>query len=265
MALQKMLKCIYPTEARKLGVIAATYRAGSTNIYSTCPATCGLLPDKHRGTLQLDTDYLTAEKIAVPRNGIAWTYTHFPPNELFYDSATTINISTDTLEDAITAKQQGFAVVYAAPATDVFWPRRINGTRFVRCPAELHPKVTCQTCGGGHPLCARPNRDYVIVFVAHGSKQQLVGSGTGGCYAAQGPSLIQWKSTQAGTGNTTWDENLDPDRLLAWVKALPTGTLLRHRITGDLGLDITQSNTTHETIHGDRPIRFYPPRLKTPA
>lgn len=232
-----MLKTIYPTQASKLGAIATTYRAGSTNIYSTCPSTCSLLPKKDAGAQTLDINYLEIEKYAVPRKGVAWSYTHFPPNERFKGGPTTLNISTDTIEDAVMARTLGFPTVFAASFTDTAFPRRIDGIRFIRCPAEIHNHVTCQTCGGGRPLCARAERDYVVVFVAHGSGKKHVGTGNGGCYAAQGPSRWQWDSTAAGIGPTTWDETQDPDRLTAWVNSLPPSTLLRHRITGDLGLD----------------------------
>lgn len=236
-----MLKAIYPTEALKLGRIAATYRAGSESIFSTCPATCSLLPKPKEGTDKLDIPYLELELKAVPRKGIAWSYTHFHPNQLptyDYPIQSITNFSTDHLTDAVYFSKQGLPTVYAAPANDTDWPRRIQGTRFIRCPAELHSSITCQTCGGGKPLCARKNRDYVIVFVGHGTAKKHVGTDKpGGCYAATGNCAVQWNSTMNGIGPTTWNETNDPDRLLAWVRALPIGTLLRHRISGDLGLD----------------------------
>jgi hypothetical protein len=41
-------------------------------------------------------------------------------------------------------------------------------------------------CGNGRPLCARPERDYVVVFVAHGTSKKQVGTGTGGVMARAG-------------------------------------------------------------------------------
>jgi hypothetical protein len=128
-------------------------------------------------------------------------------------------------------------IVYAAPWNDTQWPRRIQNVLFVRCPAELHKHITCQTCGGGKPLCARKDRNYVITFVKHGTTKQ---NPTGGCYAATGNCLIHWIGTLKGRGPTTWNETADPDRLISWTKALPPKTLLRHRISGDLGLPPTQ-------------------------
>lgn len=235
-----MLKAIYPTQAAKLGVIAATYRAGNESIFSTCPSTCSLLPKPKKGTLAVDVEYLKAELQAVPRNGMAWSYTHFTPKDIpKYDFAvqSTLNFSTDHVSDAISFAKQGLPTVYAAPTNDLKWPRRIEGVRFIRCPAELHKQVTCQTCGGGRPLCARNKRNYVITFVGHGTSRKQVGSDNpGGCYAATGNCVIQWHSTMNGKGPTTWDETTDLERLTAWTTALPKGTLLRHRISGDLGL-----------------------------
>lgn len=235
-----MIKAIYPTQANKLGVIAATYRAGTESIFSTCPVTCNLLPKPLEGTTLIDISYLRSEMMAVPRDGVAWSYTHFPPTEVpqfKFPVQSTLNYSTNNITEALSYAHQQYPTVYAAPATDTQWPRRIQGIQFIQCPAELHKHITCQTCGGGKPLCARANRDYVIVFVAHGSAKHKVGvPEAGGCYATVGHCLIQWTSTKDGIGPTTWNEVNDPDRLQAWTAALPKGTLLRHRISGDIGL-----------------------------
>lgn len=233
-----MIKCIYPTQAAKLGIIAATYRAGPEHIFGTCPRSCQLLPQPDKGSTQIDWTYLETELKAVPRNGQAWSYTHFSWEHLTpFQTGSVLNISTDTIEDALFTYTLNYPVVYTAPTTDTQWPRKIHGIQFIRCPAEINKSLTCQTCGGGNPLCARRNRSYVIVFVAHGSnKQQINGKTQGGCYAAQSNCLMQWKATQQGKGLLVWDEAKDPERLVCWAKSLPQGTLLRHRISGDIGL-----------------------------
>lgn len=233
-----MLKCIYPTRAAKLGAIAATYRAGTQSLYSSCPATCPLLPKPKEGSLVVDHTYLETELNAVPRRGLAWSYTHFPPHLVPHnETGTVLNISTDTPEDAIGSIAAGYPTVLAASVGDIRWPRRIHGTRFIRCPAETNRNVTCQSCGGGQPLCARRNRDYVIVFVAHGTMKKAVGTEqAGGCYAAYGPCSTAWRKTQHGIGPTTWSNPDDPQRLPHWANSLPSGTLLRHRVAGDIGL-----------------------------
>jgi hypothetical protein len=238
-----VIKCIYPTEAAKLGSIAATYRSGNLSLYGTCPSYCPLLPLHLRstGSKTIDYTYLDAELKSVPRKGISWSYTHFAPELLthidFHNTTQTIlNLSTDTYENACKSAKAFLPTVFAAPHTDTQWPRRIDGIRFIRCPAELHKHITCQTCGGGTPLCARPARNYVIVFVAHGTGQKLLASRTGGCYASSGNTLLQWRNTLEKRGKTTWDETTDPERLIRWTAALPPGTLLRHRISGDIGI-----------------------------
>ena len=236
-----MLKCIYPTEASKLGFIAATYRSGNTSPFGSCPSTCALLPThlRHTATTKVDYTYLEHERKSVPRNGVAWSYTHFHPQLLnidFHDTSKSIlNISTDDYITAATFAANQIPTTVAAPANDTQWPRRINNVRFVRCPAETNKHVTCQTCGGGKPLCARPKRDYVIVFVAHGATKNNVGKNTGGCYAYTGNCRTQWYNTLYGIGPTTWNEVADPERLFSWTKSLPYKTLLRHRISGDIG------------------------------
>lgn len=233
-----MIKAVYPTEAAKLGVIAVTYRAGSLSIYGTCPQYCNLLPKPKEGSTKIDQKYLKNELLAIPRNGHAWSYTHFSCDELTPSfTGSVLNISTDTIEDAIYTHALQFPTVYAAPLSDTQWPRKICRVQFIRCPAELHKHITCQTCGGGQPLCARRNRNYIIVFVAHGTRKKLVGSDEpGGCYAAQGNCLWQWRRTMELQGRLAWDESQDPERLIIWAKSLPQGTLLRHRVSGDIGL-----------------------------
>lgn len=42
-----------------------------------------------------------------------------------------------------------------------------NGVQIVRCPAE-YSDVQCKTCGGGQPLCARWDREWIVGFTTHG-------------------------------------------------------------------------------------------------
>ena len=70
------LKLINQSSNRKTGAIATTYRAGSS-MYGSCPATCSLNPDGDNSAKEIDQDYLTALRKAVPKKGQAWTYSHF--------------------------------------------------------------------------------------------------------------------------------------------------------------------------------------------
>ena len=228
-----MLKTVQTSSNKKTGPIAVTYRAGGRDTFNTCPKTCQLHPRPETGAVKIDADYLAALLAAVPRGGQAWTYSHFPA-ELLPVAApgqTVINASCDTMAAAVAAVKIGRPAVVAAPAgTEWAGGVEYKGVQFVRCPAELAESFTCQQCGGGRPLCARPERDFVIVFVAHGPMARKVGRDTaGGCYATTGPVAIQWHKTRtAGAPD-------DAAELLRFARSLAPGSMLRHHVAGDLG------------------------------
>ena len=226
-----MLKTVAVSANKKTGPIAVTYRAGVRETYGTCPKTCGLNPLPDTGADAIDSEYLNALLNAVPRNGVAWTYSHFPAELLPMPEKgkTVINASCDTMDDAIKAHSIGRPAVVAAPVGTV-WPLNYSGVQFVQCPAELSESFTCMQCGNGSPLCARGNRDYVIVFVAHGTGKAKVGTDcAGGCYAASGPTAIQWHGTRkSGAAD-------DAAALVKFAKGLPPGSFLRHHVAGDIG------------------------------
>lgn len=227
-----MLKTVALSANRKTGPIAVTYRSGVHETYSTCPKTCGLHPKSETGAAGIDADYLAAVLEAVPRRGIAWTYSHFPAELLpvAKPGQTVINASCDTITEAVDAVKRGRPAVLAAPAdTAEAWPRTVEGVKFHRCPAELSESFTCAQCGNGSPLCARPDRREVVVFVAHGSGAKKVGTGEGGCYAASGPTAIQWHGTRK-TGAPD-----DAAAVRAFARSLPPGSMLRHHVAGDMG------------------------------
>jgi len=230
-----MLKTVAVSANKKTGPIAVTYRAGEHETYGTCPKTCGLHPKSETGTAQIDQEYLAAISDAVPRGGKAWTYSHFAANALPVPvpGKTVINASCDTVAEALAAVAAGRPAVMAAPKdTADLWPQVVEGVRFARCPAELSDNFTCQQCGNGDPLCARGNRDYVVVFVAHGPSAKRVGTGDGGCYAASGPTAIQWHGTKkTGAAN-------DAEALRAFARSLPPGSFLRHHVAGDIGREV---------------------------
>jgi len=165
-----MLKTVKHSANKKTGPIAVTYRAGGHNVFATCPKTCALNPQGEHAADLVDLDYLAAVRQAVPRGGQAWTYSHFPAELLPMPAPgeTVINASCDSIPQALAAIAAGRPAVVAAPAGTV-WPYTADGVRFVQCPAELADNFSCAQCGNGRPLCARGERDYVVVFVAHGS------------------------------------------------------------------------------------------------
>ena len=228
-----MLKTVAVSANRKTGPIAVTYRAGEHETYATCPKSCALHPKGEEGADLIDADYLAALVAAVPRNGQAWTYSHFPAELLpiAKPGETVITASCDNMLDAVLAVEAGRPAVFAAPA-DTDWAGGIEyrGVKFVRCPAELADNFTCAQCGNGRPLCAQAGRDYVIVFVALGPNAKKIGQAIpGGCYAATGPTVIQWHGTRK-TGRAD-----DAAAVIQFARSLPPGSMLRHHIAGDIG------------------------------
>lgn len=229
-----MLKTIAVTANRKTGPIAVTYRSGTHETYGTCPKSCALHPKSETGSDLIDAEYLAAVLDAVPRRGVAWTYSHFPAAKIpkAKKGQTVINASCDNVHEAVDAVARlKRPAVLAAPAGTV-WPQTVNGVRFYRCPAELAENFTCAQCGNGSPLCARPDRRDVVVFMAHGTGAKKVGTGTGGCYAASGPTAIAWHGTRKkGQDN-------DAQALRTFAKSLPPGSMLRHHVAGDIGREV---------------------------
>lgn len=228
-----MLRTVAVSSNKKTGPIATTYRSGQHETYGTCPKTCSLHPKSETGTAEIDQEYLNALYDAVPEDGKAWTYSHFAHNMLPrpQEGKTVINASCDTVEEAIAVTNDGYPAVHAAPA-GTQWPQVIDNVKFLRCPADMSSDFTCKQCGNGNPLCARVERDYVIVFVAHGTGAKKVGTGTGGCYAASGPTAIQWHGTKKQV-----DAN-DAKKIVSFARSLPAGSFLRHHVAGDIGREV---------------------------
>lgn len=227
----------------KTGPIAVTYRSGYQNPFGTCPTSCALNPNKIDSATRVDTDYLGALLEAVPRRGVAFTYSHFHWRKWFRKMSarlaeklptTTINYSADTIKQSAAAVAANVPTVLALAESALKHPKtwRESKTRFVVCPAT-YSDLTCSDCGGRDmPLCARPDRQFVIVFPAHGASRNRVGtSDDGGCYAAGGNVRLHWNALARRAAATVSDGRA----LLAWVRKLPTGKTVRHHVTGDIG------------------------------
>lgn len=240
-----MLKLVTKSTNKKLGNIASTYRAGAGNVYSTCPSSCPMKPDHSPGTNAVDGAYLEALLSAVPRGGISWTYTHFPreqiplPGSLGGLPETTINISTDTVVGALTSFRDGYPTVIVEDELETERSDRFSDVQVVRCPAEYREEVTCQNCGNGNPLCARPDRNFVVKFTAHGSGKRWINERrrgeseeNGGCYGGNFPIKLHWgRVSEQVQGIKT-----EAEELIDWVGTLQVGTLLRSHVLGDVGL-----------------------------
>lgn len=227
-----MLKTVRVSSNSKLGKCAATYRAGVSTVYGTCPNSCPLKPEILITSNKIDEEYLRTLIDAVPKEGVAWTYTHFNKKyiPISTEGKTCINISTDSIEEALETFLWGYPTVVTAPSTSISKYEKVKDIKVIRCPAEYLPNVTCFTCGGrDKPLCARHNRDFIVKFTAHGNKKKLINQGLkGGCYGNSGPVRLQWQKS-IGKLET------DSEKLKEFVSNLPAGTKLRHHVVGDIG------------------------------
>ena len=236
-----MLNCVESSRAKKTGGLAVTYRAGRGDMYGTCPDSCSL---KSAATLthEVDRDYESAVRCAVPRKGISFLYTHFAPEQWAEQNTgalnqTVFNYSADTLADAARHIKSGVASVAVVPAG--YWNERTSekvtesdGVKMVRCPDEL-TGIGCAGCGSGTPLCARFDRDYGIVFTAHGPGKRKAGdpATAGGCYAGSGNVAIHWRRLSERVEIT----ETDGERVARFAAGLPPRSILRHHIAGDIG------------------------------
>jgi len=153
------------------------------------------------------------------------------------DKTTAINYSADKLDDAIEKFKNGVPVVTVVPSS--FWndtngkSKQVEGVPVVRCENETN-NVNCGNCGDNDPWCARINRSFIVGFTSHGAQKKLASDTEtkGGCYAGNGNCAIHWRATLQALQPET-----DAERLKAFVKTLPRGTGLRHRVAGDYGKD----------------------------
>lgn len=236
-----MLRTVETSRAKKTKGIAVTYRAGNGEKFGTCPPSCAL-NDSGKGASEIDWQYFDALLDAVPRKGVAFTYTHFHWNQWFrnhFEGKTVINYSADNLPDAINA-------ACYVPTVTVVNEAQWQGNKcfrierddipeekhaVVRCPAEYRD-ISCAQCGDGEPFCARLNRKFIIGFTAHGPNKRKAADETaqGGCYAAQGNCRIWWQDTAESEQTET-----DGEKLKRFVSGLPPRSIVRHHVAGDIG------------------------------
>ena len=240
-----MLKLVEKSQAKKTTDIAVTYRSGSDSVFGSCSTTCPLNPVQDKSTDEIDWDYLKTVLHAVAKKGKAFTFTHFklenePLDKLFLlhdikvnENTTTINRSTDSLDEAVAVHSKMFPTAVTLPYKNVRKNFTYKNVRFIRCPAEYSKRVTCKNC----QLCTRKLRNFVIVFYAHGSQKKLVGDEkNGGCHGTFGNVRYQWEHTKNNvkfvSSNYSVQERKD---LKDFANSLDEGTLLRHHVVGDFG------------------------------
>lgn len=109
-----------------------------------------------------------------------WAYTHHDPgigdNDEYIRGANaagfTINLSADNPShaDELLKYDCGPVVTVLEENLEDAPKKTPGGTRIVVCPEQTGRTDSCSTCGGRNgPLCADPDRSYVIGFLAHGT------------------------------------------------------------------------------------------------
>jgi len=83
----------------------------------------------------------------------------------------TINVSAESEKEAVHAFRSGFDVVMTGPIDAPNVSKTKGGIPLIKCHAVRYGHITCQSCGGGQPLCARRDRGFIVVFPAHGTKK----------------------------------------------------------------------------------------------
>lgn len=244
-----MLHTIPLSRAPKTRGIGVTYRSGGEGQYSTCPNDCPMMPPEYVGTgaEEIDRGYEAAVRQAVPAFGLAFLFTHFHPRSWGIqnlDKMTVFNWSAPNLEKAALMTAAGTASVAVVPKN--YWddkpsPRSVmvHGIKCVRCPQEYDKRINCGNCGNGKPLCARWWRIFAVIFTSHGSGAKLAGDSTkrGGCYAAYGRPQLWWKRLADRARRIGSHGSIDASEVKSFARGLPRGTILRHHIAGDLGIE----------------------------
>jgi hypothetical protein len=105
---------------------------------------------------------------------IAWTYTHWDRKRYgaTLKRATqlglTVNVSTESPQDAVNAFRAGFPTALVCHPDQRKSLQLAPDVKGVVCPS-FTAGLTCDACGGKKgPLCARADRNYVVLFPSHG-------------------------------------------------------------------------------------------------
>jgi predicted glycosyltransferase len=81
----------------------------------------------------------------------------------------TVNVSTESKSDAVSAYNQGLPAVVVVPSDHADTAEH-EGVKFVTCPAQTNDTMTCSKCG----LCSQSKRQCVVMFKAHGNAKRHV-------------------------------------------------------------------------------------------
>lgn len=136
------------------------------------------------GDFEGDGEFISATQVvallAANQGKRGFGYTHYPvfPNlevlQLMNASGLTINVSADTIEQAVVYRSLGLPTTLLVSEN---YPKDtvVNGMRIVVCPNQsvVKPngkKPQCLDC----QLCQIADRDYIIGFRAHGTKKRKI-------------------------------------------------------------------------------------------
>jgi hypothetical protein len=113
------------------------------------------------------------ELVNANRGKKGFTYTHYPMTKANRESVEaanasgfTINVSTETLRDAVKYHKQGFPTVTLL-SEDAPKALKYKGVSVITCPATYR-ETNCKEC----KLCSISKRDFVIGFPVHGTKKK---------------------------------------------------------------------------------------------
>ena len=145
---------------------------------------------------------LLRQLVEVNRGRSGFTYTHKPPHKYgnveaireANDKKFTINLSSNNLNHAdeyrknypdlpvvtILPEDMGEPVTMMKNGVEKktrIWKKTYTpeNNLVVQCPAEYNPKVQCENCGGGSPLCVRSDRQFIVGFTPHGTGKRKAG------------------------------------------------------------------------------------------
>ena len=126
----------------------------------------------HKGSLIVSHVF---DLVAANYGKRGFTYTHHVLNphnlrliDYANDNGFTINVSKESITDAVKAHRSGLPAVAVVPS-DADVPRSYEGVTVTECPAQVR-NTTCSECG----LCAQAERQCVVVFRAHGNAKRHV-------------------------------------------------------------------------------------------
>lgn len=125
-------------------------------------------------------DYLMLRKLIMANKGKrGFTYTHHAldqHNQVCLETANlmgfTVNVSCESVEQAdhvmTTYNLPAVAVVPSSESRRFYQTE--SGRKVIVCPATIHDKVTCSTCG----ICQNAKRGAIVAFPAHGVAKKTV-------------------------------------------------------------------------------------------